>query len=66
MLMQHSRQALANKKARSELLLALCFVERVTGIEPALSAWKAEVLPLNHTRFLQRRLLYRNIGRIGG
>ena len=25
-------------------------VERVAGIEPAPSAWKAEVLPLNHTR----------------
>lgn len=24
--------------------------ERVTGIEPAPSAWKAEVLPLNYTR----------------
>ena len=28
-----------------------CFVvERVTGIEPALSAWEADVLPLNYTR----------------
>ncbi len=26
-------------------------MERVAGIEPALSAWKAEVLPLNYTRF---------------
>lgn len=25
-------------------------MERVAGIEPAPSAWKAEVLPLNHTR----------------
>ena len=25
-------------------------LERVTGIEPALKAWKALVLPLNHTR----------------
>ena len=25
-------------------------MERVTGIEPAPSAWKAEVLPLNYTR----------------
>ena len=32
-------------------------VERVAGIEPASSAWKAEVLPLNHTRvpFLKQR-----------
>ena len=29
------------------LLLTL---ERVMGIEPTLSAWKAEVLPLNYTR----------------
>jgi haloalkane dehalogenase len=32
-------------------------VERVTGIEPALSAWEAEVLPLDHTR--ERRRCYR-------
>jgi hypothetical protein len=25
-------------------------MERVTGIEPALSAWEADVLPLNYTR----------------
>ena len=25
-------------------------MERVAGIEPASSAWKAEVLPLNYTR----------------
>ena len=25
-------------------------VERVMGIEPTLSAWEAEVLPLNYTR----------------
>ena len=30
--------------------------ERVTGIEPALSAWEAEVLPLNYTRAALRRL----------
>ncbi len=27
----------------------LC-MERVMGIEPTISAWKAEVLPLNYTR----------------
>jgi hypothetical protein len=33
------------------LLLTCGFsVERVTGIEPALSAWEADVLPLNYTR----------------
>lgn len=26
-------------------------VERAMGIEPTLSAWEAEVLPLNYTRF---------------
>ena len=25
-------------------------LERVVGIEPTLSAWEAEVLPLNYTR----------------
>ena len=45
---------LPKKKARDFEPLAWCFMERVTGIEPALSAWKAEVLPLNHTRDLQR------------
>src|SRR5579871_4388112 len=29
-------------------------VERVTGIEPALSAWEADVLPLNYTRAAPR------------
>ena len=29
-------------------------VERVMGIEPTLSAWEAEVLPLNYTRRLPR------------
>ena len=36
-------------------------VERVTGIEPALSAWEADVLPLNYIRltrhFVRLRLL---------
>ena len=33
------------------LVLTWAFVvERVTGIEPALSAWEADVLPLNYTR----------------
>jgi hypothetical protein len=31
-------------------MLGIVPVERVTGIEPALSAWEAEVLPLNYTR----------------
>ena len=33
--------------------MKFCFVyERVTGIEPALSAWEADVLPLNYTRMV--------------
>jgi hypothetical protein len=30
--------------------LRILGLERVTGIEPALSAWEADVLPLNYTR----------------
>lgn len=29
-------------------------LERVTGIEPAFSAWEADVLPLNYTRKVRR------------
>ena len=36
-------------RARTVTVRALG-LERVTGIEPALSAWEAEVLPLNYTR----------------
>src|SRR3954447_16097483 len=37
--------------AQGESLLAWSLSsERVTGIEPALSAWEADVLPLNYTR----------------
>ena len=39
-----SRQA-GNLCIQSDVLL-----ERATGIEPALSAWEAEVLPLNYAR----------------
>src|SRR6056300_1505046 len=39
-------------------LFQIMHLERVAGIEPASSAWKAEVLPLNYTRlawcFLRR------------
>lgn len=28
------------------------FLERITGIEPAYSAWEADILPLNHIRVL--------------
>ena len=33
-------------------------MERVAGIEPASSAWKAEVLPLNHTRVPLSQLVW--------
>ena len=32
----------------------IIFLERVKGIEPSSSAWKAEVLPLNYTREMGR------------
>jgi hypothetical protein len=35
-------------------LAARSQVERMTGIEPALSAWEADVLPLNYIRRLRR------------
>jgi hypothetical protein len=40
------------RKAPTRLSAVSCgfVVERVTGIEPALSAWEADVLPLNYTR----------------
>ena len=41
------RQAEASQRAA---LTCGYYLERVTGIEPALSAWEADVLPLNYTR----------------
>ena len=32
------------------MALDLDFSERATGIEPAFSAWEADVLPLNYAR----------------
>jgi hypothetical protein len=37
--------------------LGLSSLERVTGIEPALSAWEADVLPLNYTRVYEQSLV---------
>ena len=34
----------------TDLAIPQGLLERVKGIEPSLSAWKAEVLPLNYTR----------------
>jgi hypothetical protein len=44
---------LRNLRMNVELELAL---ERVKGIEPSCSAWKADVLPLNYTRPKVREL----------
>ena len=33
-------------------------LERVAGIEPASSAWKAEVLPLNYTRYTRNQVVF--------
>ncbi len=38
------------------ILLSYWDMERVMGIEPTTSAWKAEVLPLNYTRNRQNLL----------
>ena len=40
-------------------------MERVTGIEPALSAWEADVLPLNYTRTTTFRYRRSGIARSG-
>jgi hypothetical protein len=37
-------------------------MERVMGIEPTTSAWKAEVLPLNYTRILVEVILAGAVG----
>ena len=40
----------AQRKPLKRLNL-LILLERVKGIEPSFSAWEADVLPLNYTRF---------------
>ena len=40
----------SSTQARSDRLVFFAFLERETGIEPASSAWKAGVLPLNYSR----------------
>jgi hypothetical protein len=48
----------------AENRLTCCYtVERVTGIEPALSAWEADVLPLNYTRAHEHGLVTLSAGR---
>ena len=36
-------------------------MERVTGIEPALKAWEALILPLNYTRFTRGQFTIKNM-----
>ena len=38
------------RKSPKRRLPTRFFMERATGIEPAWSAWEAEILPLNHAR----------------
>ena len=38
------------------VIFAVTALVRVMGIEPTLSAWKAEALPLNYTRKISRHL----------
>ena len=50
------RHAASRSRARSPAgwvilgRVSIAVTERVTGIEPAFSAWEADVLPLNYTR----------------
>jgi hypothetical protein len=39
-----------SESTRQKQRMPLKELERVMGIEPTLSAWEAEVLPLNYTR----------------
>jgi hypothetical protein len=48
-------------RSENTALAALPLLERVTGIEPALSAWEADVLPLNYTR-VHRHCLVATVG----
>ena len=36
-------------------------VKRITGIEPATSAWEANILPLNYIRILETIILYNEV-----
>ena len=56
-LVAHNRNRTDDLFLTKEVLYRLSYVgtltshnKRVMGIEPTLSAWKAEVLPLNYTR----------------
>lgn len=44
------------KKSLFDDVIGKHFMERVTGIGPALVAWEATVLPLNYTRNLYKQV----------
>ena len=49
------RALLYPAELKIHILKHLCFMERVLGIEPRYSAWKADILPLNYTRIWSGR-----------
>lgn len=49
-LRHRNAETMAARTAEPKKAVELMTVERMTGIEPALSAWEAEVLPLNYIR----------------
>ena len=49
-----STRIIITKNIAVILPLSYKHMERVMGIEPTLSAWKAEALPLNYTRKISR------------
>lgn len=57
----HVVDHVVNQHVRTELYNRM---ERVMGIEPTLSAWEAEVLPLNYTRELYPRTISTNYTRL--
>ena len=50
----YKRTFIIEPLTESYLFTSYLKMERITGIEPALSAWEAEVLPLNYIRTLPR------------
>jgi hypothetical protein len=48
---------LKNKKTLAKIRVLANFYERVMGIEPTLSAWKAGILPLNYTRISNYKII---------
>lgn len=62
-------------KSRSGISERLNYLERITGIGPAASAWEADVLPLNYIRVriiihyrtrIVKRIFYYDRGQVNG